>query len=628
MWAIWPNFAAYGVVVDYRLCLQGFPRVLNSKNARANRMSAALIGVILGVRSIAAVISWQTVGNVTSDTQASMNKQVDNNSTIKKPLSEAVQSPAPGQGARVKLHGIGWTGGADVAPRRTDWGLLPDGLADIVQRGGGDITGRGLANGACVLVGASPAPCSSDVPLAQPTLRPVAIRKARAVGVGDDDETKRVHALADWLQATCEHAELEAQGSGMADEIAADLAAGRAEIAADLASEQDTGKRILALAGGPNWGDGIHVVRFNGAGMAARAARYIVNGGRGKFNGRGARPSQTSLDDAGAAAAVAIYTAWGEWASLFGESPEQFDLARHFLCGRGWRAAFASLTRDASEGRTGRKAGQSEHDGGAAAPLDAAQLEVEKKSLEAWARDGQGRMFNPGDDDSAKERRARRRVLSWVRGVLDIRAKGRTGAAERARFSVIARLLHGRDIATAARGAGFANGKQCLESFRTGKVWPRLRGAVAGHTGGYERKVMALRKRAARRAAAAIRAQRAVATGAGAYLIGSPVAASVTLASGTASVDYSPAFKSQTTAARLGAVTVTRPASRRRIATKGLRGAGIGNPLAGEWSAAASARGAAVSEAHAARSLLVSARRERVTLFDNATKGLRAGWMR
>src|ERR1035437_9176564 len=40
------------------------------------------------------------------------------------------------------------------------------------------------------------------------------------------------------------------------------------------------------------------------------------------------------------------------------------------------------------------------------------------------------------------------------------------------------RLVHGRDIATAGRGAGFASGRACLESFRSGKVWDRLGAAM------------------------------------------------------------------------------------------------------------------------------------------------------
>lgn len=402
-----------------------------------------------------------------------------------------------------------------------------------------------------------------------------------------DDDERRVQRLADWLQATAERAALAASG---AIDDGADIAAARAELAATIADEQDIAKCILAMAGGAGWGDGVHQVKFNGAGMAARAARYITNGGRGRFNGRGSRPSQTSLEDAAAAAVVVIWREWCVWQSLFGEDCP-FDPARHYLCGMAWRAAFASLTRDASEGRTGRKAGQPDADGGAAMPLDLAQLDIERQSLESWARDRQGRMFNPGNEDGAKERRARRRVLAWVRDVLDVRAKGRTGGAERARFSVIARLIHGRDIATAARGAGFQSGRAALESFRSGKVWQRLRNAVAAHKGQYERNLSALRRRTAKRAAAAIRAQRRVATGAGAYGV-------------TGYVQHYPASR--------------RP-ERRTL---------ISNPFAAEWSRRTASRGAAVAEAHAARSLLVSARRERVNLFDNATKGLRAGWLR
>lgn len=533
---------------------------------------------------------------------------------------ETVAQPEHGRGRGVQFHGIGWTAPDDVAPRRTDWGVLPDGLADIVQRGGGDITGRGRGAVAMVDVSASPAPGAPDdsrtysfgtvrcVPA--PVARPVAMHKARAVGVGDDDETRRANAFADWLQATMERTELEEQGAVAADEIADEIAAKRGEIASALASEQDTARRILALAGGPGWGDGRTAVKFTGAGMAARAARFIVHGnGRTMRNGRtmhgrGVQPSQTSLEDAAAAAVAVMVREWCDWQSVFGEDTP-FDAARHRLCAVAWRAAFASLTHDASEGRTGRKAGQTEH-GGTSAPLDTAQLEIEKRSLEHWAQDRMGRMFNPGEDDGAQARRARRRVLQWVASVLDVNARHKTvRATERARFSLIARLIHGRDIASAARGAGFATGRAAVESFRSGKVWARLRANVVNHKGAHERGLLALRRRAARRAVAAIREQRQFATGAGGY--GVP--------------GYVLRERRQWVNGKGGGIgghlaTDTREA---RVT--------IANPFAGEWLHATDKRGAAVATAHAARRLIVATRRERGEQFDKATRGLRAGWL-
>lgn len=408
-----------------------------------------------------------------------------------------------------------------------------------------------------------------------------ATQRGRGRGLDYEPEAQRALALVDWLEAATERAILESEGFTIADDIIADIVAARAEIAATITAEQDTGKRILALAGGAGWGDGRHVVKFNGSGMAARAARYL-------YNRRGNRPSQTSLEEAAATGAGAMWYEWQCWQAVFGDDV-QFDTARHRLCGVAWRAAYGSMTRDASEGRTGRKAGQGEQDNGAAMPLEGAALDIARKSLAQWAQDRQGRIFNPGAmDEQAKQRRARRRVLSWVASVLDVRAKGRTGAAERARFSVIARLVHGRDIASASRGAGFANGRQAIESFRTGKVWSRLKIACANHRGEAERALLALRKRTAKRAAQAIKAQRRVATGAGAFQV---------LTYGTAE-----------------------RVIRSRVV--------IGNPLATEWSQATTARGEAVAQAHVARAIITKARRERANQFDNATKGLRAGWLR
>jgi restriction endonuclease S subunit len=87
--------------------------------------------------------------------------------------------------------------------------------------------------------------------------------------------------------------------------------------------------------------------------------------------------------------------------------------------------------------------------------------------------------------------------------------------AERAQFSVLARLVHGREIACAARAAGFASGGSALESFRSGKVWVRLQAAVLRHVGTQERNLIAARAwaRAVKLAMAAIKSQRAARAG-------------------------------------------------------------------------------------------------------------------
>jgi hypothetical protein len=398
------------------------------------------------------------------------------------------------------------------------------------------------------------------------------------------------------------------------------LVASRSDILAGIASDAAQGGRLLDLAGGRGFGRGRFVV-LTGGGMASRAARYI-------FKARGRVPSDTSLQDAGATAAAAMWFQWQCYSALCGDTWNE-HAARH-CAAYGWRAAFNSYTRDGAQGMTGREAGRSTATGGNATDLDAAQLDIERKSLEAWARDRQGRVFDAGDADGAAQlRRARRGVLVWVSSVLDIRAKGRTGAAERARFSVLARLIHGRDIATAARAAGFANGKQAVDSFRAGKVWLRLRLAAKNHKGQRERKLLAARARAVRAAMAAIGEQRAARAGAGCLRTANAaaVARSVVLASGAAALAF-PDGIAPAVAAVAGLARLTRPAGQRRVAAQGLAGRGAVHPLARQWAAATTRRGQAVALARAARAALRAAQGERAAAFDSATKGLRSGWLR
>lgn len=488
-----------------------------------------------------------------------------------------------GGGTGFALSGWGWSSSAsEDAPTRYGWGLLPPGMAEMSARSaqGDDITGRGANQ----------------------------TKRARAVGVGRDADTQRVEALEAWSGGADV---VDVLGS---DEIA-DILANRAAILAEVMRDKEEGRRLLTLAGGAGWGDGKRVVHLTGGGMAARAARYL-------HRRRGALPSDTSLEEAAAAATAA---AWVEWCCQLAVSPYSRDDAGGVIvhwrvlddvilpvCGAAWRAAFRSLTRDSAGGMVGRHAGQGGGmDGGAAVPvpLEGATLQVERASLAAWAADRQGRIFSPGKDDAQRARRDRRRVLAWCGSVLQVNARHiTTRRVERSRFSLLARLVHGRDIATAARGAGFASGRAAVESFRAGRVWPRLRAAIAARVGAQDRQLMALRLRAVRRAMDARARQQTARAGAGAH-----------------SVNYVRSL----------------PGRRWKTAAVGTVGSGrivlhyragrlspVHHPLAATWARATEERGAAVAVARAARAALIASRAARVADFDAGTKGLRAGWLR
>ena len=528
-------------------------------------------------------------------------------------LAERQAGAGAGAGADsprgVRITAMGWTGGEGGGdePRRTDWGALPPGLADISSRTREDITGPGAAK----------------------------LKRARAVGAGDDQTIKRAADVEAWAMAddlaarAMELAPMGADVSTMASQQWAELLAVEAELKAErvrrawLLAEIDRdkreGRRVLELAGGPGWGDGVQFVTLNRGGMAARAARHI-------FKRRGVSPSSTSLEEAAAAASMSFQ--WRIYSALVGDVWN--DTTVRHLARFGWRAAFNSFTRDGAGGMTGEKAGvnYSTHNGGECVGLDAVSLEVERASLLSWARDRQGRVFDSGADDDGRADRARRReILAWFASVLDTKSKGRAGAAERARFSVLTRLVHGRDIATAARLAGFASGRAALESFRSGRVWPRLRLAVAAIKGNRERRLLAARARADEAAVKAIKAQRAARAGSGRADRQAAMARRVTLASGAASIAYSSAIATPAGAARVGAFKVTRPAGRRVVVTPGLSGRGAVHPSARSWSLATTARGQAVAIARAARRALQVAQASRLADFDAGTRGLRSGWL-
>ena len=454
-------------------------------------------------------------------------------------------------------------------------------------------------------------------------------KKARATGQGVDPEWARDQALINWLSASDKvPAALpdSATATGKAELLAINqeleaIRAARASIQLAIIGDQAVGNAILRLCGGRGWGNGRIFVGINSGGMGARAARYVWRGGRGHFRGRGVEPSATSLEEC---AAAAVQATWFEWCCLSALWPCSFDQVERHLAGVAWRAAFHSLTKDTAQGRTGRKSGQDQGTGSVSIPLDAAALELDRVSLEAWARDRQGRIFASGADDQARERRERRAVLQWVASVLDVRAKGRTGYAERARFSVLARLVHGRDIATAARGAGFASGKQAVESFRAGAVWDRLGSAINARVSWRDRDRLASLTQAAQAVKVAIGKQRKAARAGGAdrFVSGQPINGRIVV------VPFGCAAVIPSSKPIKGAVFVKRPAGRRSYRVQGLTGTAGGVTAAQrEYAQATEDRAVAYVQARAARAAIKSARASRLADFKAGTRNLRAGWL-
>src|SRR5580700_9608402 len=72
-------------------------------------------------------------------------------------------------------------------------------------------------------------------------------------------------------------------------------------------------------------------------------------------------------------------------------------------------------------------------------------------------------------------------VIDWAASVLDPKAQGRRGQRERACLTFLVQLIRGRDITRAARDAGYANARSALGALHHGKIWERLRKAMARH---------------------------------------------------------------------------------------------------------------------------------------------------
>jgi hypothetical protein len=299
---------------------------------------------------------------------------------------------------------------------------------------------------------------------------------ARAGGAGKDAETLRAEQEAEAIARSPWVAEL-------------------------LCSEQELGRALLALAGGPDFVRG-RGVKLTGAGMAARAGRAVQER-------RGVRPSDTSLDDGAAAAALALVRAVAEWEYACGVELTAAGASapdcRKFLAGRAWRAAFKDIANAESTLSGGNGHWDRDSDGIPIA-LTAGQLEVQRESLESWARREPYRDSNAWLD-------ARRSVSSWVwRSIVPYdRARGAKlkaadNARQRARFLI--RLVHGASWADAARLSRFADGAAAAKSLAREHTWATLaRAQVESHP-----MLARLRRQWMRAARAEVKARRAART--------------------------------------------------------------------------------------------------------------------
>jgi hypothetical protein len=316
--------------------------------------------------------------------------------------------------------------------------------------------------------------------------------RARAVGAGvDPDLARAVHEAA------------LVERSGWVAEL--------------LAGEHELGRALMLLAGGREFLGG-RTVRLNGSGMAPRAARYLVNGGAGQFKGRGRTPSDTSLEDAAAAAAAELALQVRVWEYALG-IPGALPAARvredvcirSHLAGCAWRAAFRSLTDDAAA-ESGPTAGRqaAEQPGGVSLALTAGQIASQRASLEAWAR-GERNLVESHEAETV------RALSSWVwRSLVPPPVAGagangereRAGARQRARFLI--RLIHGATWADAARLAGYRSGLVAATALRLRHTWRTLGRAALLESDGHPVAVQLARawQRAARAEVEARRAAR------------------------------------------------------------------------------------------------------------------------
>lgn len=311
---------------------------------------------------------------------------------------------------------------------------------------------------------------------------------ARAVGVGDDDEYKS--------------AEAEAENCARSQWIA-DLLRGEAQL----------GNAMMLLAGGRGFLAGAGV-RLNDNGMAARAARYIKSR-------RGVTPSDTSLEDAAAAATAALVPQVAVWeyvldlADLPAARVREDACCRHHLAGVAWRAAFHSLTDDLDGDvisiHTHRKgAGAGVQLFNVPLALDAGQCAAAAAALQAHFTGGGGARAI-GDTTENETRRA---LGSWVwRNLVTAQPGGgangaRTRADQRRRARFLIRLIHGATWADAARLVGYVDGGAASKALAQAQTWAALGAAQASDAGAHPIAVQ-LRRNWARAARAEVRARRA-----------------------------------------------------------------------------------------------------------------------
>lgn len=253
---------------------------------------------------------------------------------------------------------------------------------------------------------------------------------------------------------------------------------------AEYLAEQ-VGERLLNLAGGRGWRGG--KVHLDGSGMAARAARSIIDGRGGRDGvthwgtGRRASISSTSLREAAQSAGVAMFQAVRRWDRVTSAHWARLDGGRFigWLAGIGWRSAFASFTDEARGGLHGRGAAHLAYamragSINAAGAVDDCATLVELQAFKDWQRGGD----KSAPRSFASARYARRAAVRWIGLILRVGRGGRGGQSSRAAQCLLAWLLCGADWARAARAAGFASGAAAVESFRANKVWPQLRAAA------------------------------------------------------------------------------------------------------------------------------------------------------
>ena len=216
-------------------------------------------------------------------------------------------------------------------------------------------------------------------------------------------------------------------------------------------SSADIALQIMDVAGGAGYGRGRPFID----GVAGAVAHYYE-----RFNdGVG----HACRDDAAASAAASM---WGEW-QIRGASV--IALEKH-----GMRAASRSLRGDMTHGATGP--GRQAYAGVHCCDPEAARLSMENASFARWT----GEAEESGADRFVLHEGARE-VIGWISSVLEPKASGIHGKSERARLTFLVQLIRGRDITEAAHDAGYAHARSALESLCDGKVWDRLRKAMARH---------------------------------------------------------------------------------------------------------------------------------------------------